>query len=96
MAQKIDAGAGLRAHTAIQAMIGRARITANRDGKRVGVLCDLANNQLVIVDLDDGCTDESKCIQIFEPGAVARLVIFREDDSEPAKISLEAEESQYC
>lgn len=96
MARKIDTGSEPSAHTAIQAMIGRGRITANRDHKRVAVVCDLANDQLTIVDLANGGPDESECIRIFEPATAVRTVLFREGDSKPVEIPLSAEESQYC
>ena len=94
MARKIDTGSEPPVHTAIQAMIGRAWIIANRDHKRVAVACDLANDQLIIVDLGGGCSDESEYIQIFEPGAVARTIMIRKIDSESSKMSIRATEPQ--
>ena len=86
MARKIDTGSEPPAHTAIQAMIGRAQITANRDRKCVAVVCDLAKDQLVIADLDCGSSEELQYIRIVEPGAAKRTVIIRETGSESASM----------
>lgn len=67
MAAKIDTGSQASAHTAIQAMIGRAQITASRENIRVGVVCDLSNDELSIVDLSNGRPDNVECFRIILP-----------------------------
>lgn len=67
MAQRIDTGFDVPAHTALQAMFGRAQITANRDGLRIGVVCDLAREEFLMVKLGNRGTDEVECLRVFEP-----------------------------
>lgn len=96
MARRIDTDCELSAHTAIQVMIGRAQITANRDRLRVGVVCDLAVEQLIIVNLNDGDAGESECVRIVEPGGPVRLVRLDGPEDVPAEIAPETEEPFFC
>lgn len=67
MAQRIDTGFDVLAHTALQAMFGRAQITANRDRLRIGVVCDLAREEFLMVKLGNRTADEMECLRVFEP-----------------------------
>jgi hypothetical protein len=96
MARRIDTDCELSAHTVIQVMIGRAQITANRDRLRVGVVCDLAVEQFMIVNLNDGDAGESECVRILEPGAPVRSVQIDGPEDVSAEIAPETEESFFC
>lgn len=95
MAARIDTGWGVLAHTAIQAVFGRAQITANRDNKCVGVVCDLAGDELSIVDLSDGCPDTGRFLQIFEPAGRLRTVMPGERGRPPVDLPGGTDEAPY-
>ena len=84
MAAKIDTGSAPPAHTAIQAMICRAQIAANRENIRVGVVCNLSRNELSIVDLSHGCPDDLECLRIVTPTGRLQTVMLRDPERLPA------------
>jgi hypothetical protein len=51
MAQRIDGGVQPTAHTAIQAMIVRAKQAAEQSGKAVGVHYDLEADQVSLIEV---------------------------------------------
>ena len=67
MASRIDSGLEVTAHTLVHAMIVRAQQIADQSETRVGLVYDLGEDRIVLVELDIDGVDDAVFFRIVTP-----------------------------
>lgn len=67
MATRIDANAEMMAHTVIHATTVRMQFAADRTGKAIGMIYDLAADRIRFVDMDGGGFDRTQVFRVVTP-----------------------------